>query len=188
MESVGSTPQNQSFINFYASDGLQGNEFSKGASFAYHQSELIFGGTNGITYFNPAEITNSSKKPEIRITDFYIHDKMVKKGMESGGKDIVTTAVMDADHFQLSHKDNSFSIEFSAMEFFSPERITYIYRINHTSWISLQQGINRVSFSNLSPGDYTFQIKSKKIMTLILILKKYVSPLTQHGMHPDGPN
>lgn len=154
-------PKNQSFINFYASDGLQGNEFSKGASFAYHQSELIFGGTNGITYFNPAEITNSSKKPEIRITDFYIHDKMVKKGMESGGKDIVTTAVMDADHFQLSHKDNSFSIEFSAMEFFSPERITYIYRINHTSWISLQQGINRVSFSNLSPGDYTFQIKAK---------------------------
>ena len=81
--------------------------------------------------------------------------------MESGGKDIVTTAVMDADHFQLSHKDNSFSIEFSAMEFFSPERITYIYRINHTSWISLQQGINRASFSNLSPGDYTFQIKAK---------------------------
>ncbi len=64
--------------------------------------------------------------------------------MESVGKDIVTTAVMDADHFQLSHKkDNSFSIEFSAMEFFSPERITYIYRINHTSWISLQQGINQ---------------------------------------------
>lgn len=81
--------------------------------------------------------------------------------MKSGGKDIVTTAVMDAGHFQLSHKDNSFSIEFSAMEFFSPERITYIYRINHTSWISLQQGINRVSFSNLSPGDYTFQIKAK---------------------------
>ncbi len=43
------------------------------------KSELIFGGTNGITYFNPAEITNSSKKPEIRITDFYIHDKMVKR-------------------------------------------------------------------------------------------------------------
>lgn len=47
--------------------------------------------------------------------------------MESGGKDIVTTAVMDADHFQLSHKDNSFSIEFSAMEFFSPGNELPIY-------------------------------------------------------------
>lgn len=155
-------PKNQCFINFYASDGLQGNEFSKGASFACQQGELIFGGTNGVTYFNPAEITYSNKKPEIRITDFYIHDKRVKKGMKSGNKDIVNTAVMDANHFQLSHKDNSLSIEFSAMEFFSPERITYIYRNNSSgNWISLQQGMNRVSFSNLSPGDYTFQVKAK---------------------------
>ena len=154
-------PQNQSFINFYASDGLQSNEFSKGAAFADKQGELIFGGTNGITYFNPTEITTPDKKPEIRITDFYIHDKKVKKGMKSGNRDIVNTAVMDADHFQLSYKDNSFSIEFSAMEFFSPERITYTYSINNSNWISLQQGINRVSFSNLNPGSYTFQVKAK---------------------------
>lgn len=154
-------PQNQSFINFYASDGLQSNEFSKGAAFADKQGELIFGGTNGITYFNPTEITTPDKKPKIRITDFYIHDKKVKKGMKSGNRDIVNTAVMDADHFQLSYKDNSFSIEFSAMEFFSPERITYTYSINNSNWISLQQGINRVSFSNLNPGTYTFQVKAK---------------------------
>lgn len=154
-------PQNQSFINFYASDGLQSNEFSKGAAFADKQGELIFGGTNGITYFNPTEITMPDKKPEIRITDFYIHDKKVKKGMKSGNRDIIATAVMDADHFQLSYKDNSFSIEFSAMEFFSPERITYTYSINNSNWISLQQGINRVSFSNLNPGTYTFQVKAK---------------------------
>lgn len=81
--------------------------------------------------------------------------------MKSGNRDIVNTAIMDAAHFQLSYKDNSFSIEFSAMEFFSPERITYTYSINNSNWISLQQGINRVSFSNLNPGTYTFQIKAK---------------------------
>ena len=97
-------PQNQSFINFYASDGLQSNEFSKGAAFADKQGELIFGGTNGITYFNPTEITTPDKKPEIRITDFYIHDKKVKKGMKSGNRDIVNTAVMDADTFNYHTK------------------------------------------------------------------------------------
>ena len=34
--------------NFYADDGLQGNEFSKNASFADHNGILWFGGTNGI--------------------------------------------------------------------------------------------------------------------------------------------
>lgn len=154
-------PQTHSFTNFYANDGLQGNEFSRGAGFTGPDGEIIMGGTGGITYFNPLEITNPTKKPEIRITDFYIHDKAIKKGMKSEGYEIVQTAIMDADAFQLSHKDNSFSIEFSAMEFYSPERITYMYSLNNSGWISLQQGTNRVSFSNLTPGNYTFQVKAK---------------------------
>lgn len=155
-------PDARSFINFHASDGLQGNEFSKGAAFASKEGEFIFGGTNGITCFDPARISNPNKQPEIRITDFYIHDKTVKKGMKSGGKDIVETAVMDAEHFHLSHKDNSFSIEFSVMEFYSPERITYMYAFNNSSnWVSLRPGINRISFSDLAPGTYRFMVKAK---------------------------
>ncbi len=154
-------PDTQNFINFYASDGLQGNEFSKGAAFVSPEGEFIFGGTNGITYFDPTQISNPNKQPEIRITDFYIHDKTVKKGMKSGGRDIVDTAVMDAKHFHLTHKDNSFSIEFSAMEFYSPERITYMYTFNNNNWVSLRQGINRISFSDLAPGTYHFMVKAK---------------------------
>lgn len=154
-------PNTRTFVNFYASDGLQGNEFSKGAAFQGKQGEIIFGGTNGITYFNPKEITSPNKKPEIRISDFYIHDKVVKLGMQSGGYNIVTTAVMDADKFHLSYKDNSFSIEFSAMEFYSPERISYTYSFNSDTWVNLQQGVNRVSFSDLAPGTYHFQVKAR---------------------------
>ena len=75
-------PSTQTFVNFYASDGLQGNEFSKGVSFASTKGEIIFGSTSGITYFNPGEITSPNKKPEIRITDFYVHDKAVRSGHE----------------------------------------------------------------------------------------------------------
>ena len=37
---------------------------AKNASFADHNGILWFGGTNGITYFNPQEITNPAKKME----------------------------------------------------------------------------------------------------------------------------
>ena len=66
------------FSNFYADDGLQGNEFSKNASFADHNGILWFGGTNGITYFNPQEITNPAKKWNVRIIDFYLHDQPIR--------------------------------------------------------------------------------------------------------------
>lgn len=155
------SPQNGSFINYYAGDGLQGNEFSKGAAFQDEKDNLIFGGINGITYFNPANITVSIKKPEIRISDFYIHDRVVRKGMNSGSYSIIDAPVTDADRFQLSHKDNSFSIEFSAMEFYNPERIVYTYSINDEKWITLQPGINRVSFSDLPAGTYHFKVKAK---------------------------
>ncbi len=154
-------PYSLTFVNFYASDGLQGNEFSKGASFTGPKEEIIFGGTNGITYFNPKEITSPDKKPEIRIADFYIHDKAVRLGMKSGPYNIVTTSVTNADKFHLSHKDNSFSIEFSAMEFYGPERISYSYMFNNNTWVDLQPGVDRVSFSGLAPGTYRFQVKAR---------------------------
>lgn len=155
------SPHNGSFINYYAGDGLQGNEFSKRAAFKDEKGNLIFGGINGITYFNPNNITVSIKKPEIRIADFYIHDRAVKKGMTSGMHPIISTAVTEAGKFHLSYKDNSFSIEFSAMEFYNPERIVYTYSINDDKWITLQPGINRVSFTDLPAGNYRFKVKAK---------------------------
>lgn len=154
-------PESGVFINYYANDGLQGNEFSKGAAFVNKQGYHIFGGINGITFFDPEEIGFQEKKLNIQITDFYIHNLPIRKGMKSNSRDIIRTAVMDAESFHLSHKDNSFSIEFSVMEFNNPERITYMYSVNDDTWVTLHPGTNRLSFSNLAPGKYDFKVKAK---------------------------
>ncbi|MDR0938291.1 MAG: response regulator [Mediterranea sp.] len=157
-------PTGQNFVCYYANDGLQGNEFSKGAVYADNRGELFFGGVNGVTYFNPLEITDAAQPPSIHITGFYLHNRSVKKGMMSGREAIVDRSVMEADRFNLSHSDNSFSIEFSTMEFGNPERITYMYALGDERWITLRPGINRVSFSDLSPGEYRFSVKAKDYM------------------------
>lgn len=76
---------------------------------------------------------------------------------------------MDIDRtneFYLSNQDNSFSIEFTAMEYYNPERISYQYNFNEHGWITLQTGTNRVSFSNIQPGKYKFQVRSKDYTNL----------------------
>ncbi|WP_207431390.1 hybrid sensor histidine kinase/response regulator transcription factor [Sabulibacter ruber] len=159
-------PTKDRFVNYYANDGLQGNEFSKGAAFVNGKGQIIFGGINGITYFNPEEIPDvisaPGKKLEVRITGFYLHNQAVKKGMASGGQDIVDTAVMDADVFRLSHNDNSFSIELATLDFANPERITYQYSLQGEDWISLRPGTNTVNFTDLAPGTYRFRVKAKE--------------------------
>lgn len=149
------------FINYYVGDGLQGNEFYKNTSFKDSQGIIWFGGMNGITYFKPQEIVNPAKQWNIRITDFFLHNKPVRKGMKSGRHNIIDCPVFDAKEFHLSYKDNVFSIEFATLELNTPKYINYLYSINDEKWISLPKGINRISFSNLKPGTYNFKIKAK---------------------------
>nr|WP_315199333.1 two-component regulator propeller domain-containing protein [uncultured Flavobacterium sp.] len=151
----------QKFINFYFNDGLQGNEFSKNASFRDNDSLIIFGGMKGVTYFNPDKIKYNGKSSNVYITGIYIQDKSVKKGMKSGRFDIVDSALIDAKTIDLSNEDNSFSIEFSTMDFNNQQHITYSYSLGNDNWNKLQQDINTVTFDNLEPGTYNFQVKAE---------------------------
>ncbi|WP_229212856.1 hybrid sensor histidine kinase/response regulator transcription factor [Dyadobacter soli] len=157
--------ESQTFVNFYSADGLQGNEFSQGASLVTQNGEFYFGGINGLTHFKPEEIKMSTRRPAVRIVDLYIHDKAVKKGMKSGGYMIVDTTVSSADEFNLPHHDNSFSLEFSTMDFIDAERVSYMYAINDNAWTALRAGTNRLTFDNLAPGKYTFRLKAKSSKT-----------------------
>jgi signal transduction histidine kinase/ligand-binding sensor domain-containing protein/DNA-binding response OmpR family regulator len=153
--------ENNTFVNFFSADGLQGNEFSHGVSMTASNGELYFGGINGITFFRPAEIRVSSKRPTVRIVDVYIHNKAVKKGMKSGSYMIVDTTVSSAKEFHLAHHDNSFSLEFSTMDFFDAERVSYMYSINENDWVTLRPGTSRLTFDNLATGTYQFRLKAK---------------------------
>ena len=149
------------FVNYYVSDGLQGNEFYKNSSYKDSDGIIYFGGMNGLTYFKPREIFSPNKKWNVRISDFYVFDKTVRTGIRSGGKEIIDRSIFEATDFYLSYKDNTFSLEFSTVELNKPERLVYVYSFNNGDWINLPHGINRVSFSNLTPGEYTFRIKVK---------------------------
>lgn len=147
-------------INYYVNDGLQGNEFSKNSSFKDAQGLLWFGGVNGITYFNPIEITNPSRKWDVRITNFYLHNEAVHTGTKSGRYPVIDSPVFEATRFNLSYKDNTFSIEFATEQLLNSERITYQYALNDYKWINTQRGTNIVSFSNLPPGSYHFRLRA----------------------------
>ncbi len=154
------SPTDGRFINYYYSDGLQGNEFTKGASFCDKEGNLWFGGTNGITWFNPKEITTPYKNWTPRITGLYVDGIPVKMGMKSGGKDMITSPVEDASRIELGYGQNSLSIEFSTLELNSPERLQWQYRLGGGVWMTLPHGQNTISLIDLSPGNHTMQFRA----------------------------
>jgi signal transduction histidine kinase/DNA-binding response OmpR family regulator len=148
------------FSNYYASDGLQCNEFSKGASAVSSDGMLIYGGMNGLICFYPQKIKKHCTIPRVRISNFYINNTPVTKAMLSDGRPIVDCDITKADKVWLSSTDNSFTIEFTALEYASRDRISYWYNMDGKGWIRLQQWSNKVSFSNLKPGKHEFCVRS----------------------------
>ena len=147
--------------NYYFRDGLQGNEFNKNASYSEKNGPMYFGSTNGVTFFDPSEIISKGSEVDLKITDFYLEDKPVKKGMKSGPYEILEEAIIDADTVELAHNDNDFSIEFSSFAFKNQQWITYSYSLNSENWIKLRPGMNTVTFNNLEPGTYNFKVRAK---------------------------
>ncbi len=150
------------FVSFFAGDGLQGDEFTAGASLRSQNGEIFFGGINGISYFNPMDIRLETTKPfSAYIVDFYVHDKPVRKGLKSGSREITDAAVIETNVFNLAYADNSFTVEFSTMDYSEFERITFQYALNDNDWTTLSRGHNRVTFDHLEPGKHSLRYRAK---------------------------
>ena len=148
------------FCNYYVDDGLQGNEFYKGSSLKDRNGNLYFGGINGITYFNPDEITVPGRKWNVRIIDMYLHGRAVTSETMSGRRKIIDGPVYNAKRINLSHSDNSFSIELSTHELNRTGSMQFVYSIDGSKWETLPHNTNIINFSELNPGEHLLKVKA----------------------------
>lgn len=154
--------KNDTFCNYSVGDGLQGNEFSDRAVCVIpNDSLLLFGGANGLTWFNPLRLRTRKKLLRLQLVSMSVGEQPVVKGMCSGAYQITDTAVIAAGRFELAHEARAFTLRFSAMEYATPEQVMYEYCINDGGWISLGNGCNDVTFSSLSSGTYHFRVRAR---------------------------
>ncbi len=141
------------FVNFDAQDGLQGFTSSK-ASWISKNGEIFLGGIDGFTYFYPGKI--NEVKPDIVLEDIKISDVSLKS---DSAVVKINKSIMKLDELDLSYTQNNLSFDFASIHFSRPEKNKIIYKLegfdNH--WISTDR--NFASYTNLSPGKYTFIIK-----------------------------
>lgn len=134
---------------FVIVDKLLGREFNIKAVFRSNDGEMFFGGIDGLVSFYPDSLIENSIIPPIRIT-----------ALEKENDGIRGRLNIYRDRIDLSHRDYSFTIEFSAMDFTDPSRNRYSYKMEGISDQWMDIGTRRfVPFTNLPPGDYTFRVR-----------------------------
>lgn len=153
-------PSKGTFANYYVDNGLQGSEFSDGAVSISERGSLLFGGTGGVSWFNPAEVKPPTWKANVYLTDFILGNTPVTQDVKSGMYTVTDTTVINANRFDLCSDDNTFTIQLSTFTYDNPEHITYIYQINNDDWIRLQTGVNEITFNGMAPGTYRFRVKA----------------------------
>lgn len=155
-------PADNRFVNFDSGDGLQGNEFTHGAFCKDSRGVIFFGGTNGVTAFHPYDINDNPREYHPVITRFDIFNTPVNMAMTtSDGDPILDRELGEAEHVTLSSHDNTFSIYFSTLTYDNPDKLVYQYRIyeHGKEWITTAPGQNQLTFNNMPPGKYRFQVR-----------------------------
>lgn len=157
---IGATqyPSKPVFKNYTPSDGLQGYEFNRRAGFKDSKGWMYFGGSNGINYFHPDSIKDNTYIPEVRIVDFLVLDKSVPIGAENSP---LKQNIALSKEITLSYKLSIFKFKFAAMNYVSPERNQYAYKMEgfDTNW-NYSGNIGEATYMNLSPGKYIFRVKA----------------------------
>ena len=154
-------PDNGTITRFYAENGLQSNEFSDGAACASADKRIIImGGTGGVNWFDTDKVKQHPWKAAVNITGLLIGNRSVAPGMKSGIYTIAEGGVYESSQFDLSHEDNSFTLQFSTLTYNNVEQITYVYSINGEEWQKVQTGQNELSFTHLPAGTYKFRLKA----------------------------
>lgn len=151
-------------VNYYIGNGLVEKTYNRGVYFQRGSGTIYFGGNNGITSFYPYEIETPSYNHEVTITNVYVNNQPINTTTLSGGKPIVRTDLFNAKELGFSYEDNTFTFEFSTMDFKSPENIYYEYRVKEFGnvWSSTLPGISRITYNHLNPGKYTLLVRACK--------------------------
>lgn len=140
-------PGDDEIINYYNNEELQSYEFSDGAYYRCEDGKMYFGGVDGFNWFDPRDIHVRTYAPPVLFDNFYIKQEPMP-GFRAD-REIV-----------LTHSENFFSIQFSALEYVRNNNCEYAYILKgfNNDWVHIGTD-NTAVFTNVPPGRYEFCVR-----------------------------
>jgi len=141
-------------------DGLQGQQFNLRSITKTHRGEIIAGGIQGLSFFNPEGLMYNNDTPKIEFTELQLFNEEVKIDSVYGGNHILTQAINRTEMIRLKHGQNVFSVSFSAMNYILPEKTRYMYMLEGFDPDWLTTDVNKLTYTSLPPGEYILKVKA----------------------------
>ena len=155
-------PGAKTFRNFFVRDGLLSDQFYWSSSYADKGGVIYFGGIAGLNYFKASDISTDQETSIPVLTRFSIFNEPVEIGRKYHSRVILTHSIANTGSVELSYEDAVISIEFSALDYYLPEKIRYQYKMEGVDqdWVEVPASRRFANYTNLSGGEYLFQVRA----------------------------
>lgn len=151
-------------IPFGFEDGVEESEFSFNSSAANtNKSELYFGTTNGFYTLHTKEFSQKDIIPSTVITSFSTLGATKNNTLNNEVKEESSSLNISSDSLLiLPHNKNNIVVNFSSLDLTAPNKNQYAYMLEGLNdyWIYTNASNRNANYNDLSPGTYTFKVKS----------------------------
>lgn len=150
--------QTDKITTYTETHGLVTRQFNYNSAFKDDDGTLYFGTVKGFIHFKPSDVRPAAEKMDVNISSLDIQNG-------AGGRRIInSSSASEIKRITLNHRQSTFNINFSSLNFIAPGSIQYAYRMVSLDrdWISLGER-NIVYFTELHPGDYTFEVRAANL-------------------------
>ena len=153
---------NYSLYNYDTSDGLQSNEFNKGAVLHKRDGSVLFGGLYGLNWVRPTSKDEQESLPRVMLTQLFIGEEEVLTGHDYDGNVVLTSALNESSKIELKNTQNTFTIKFAAGNYNQGERLQFMYWMEglDNDWRNGDALLHGVRFRRLPSGEYTLHVKA----------------------------
>lgn len=151
------SPQSGRISCYYREDGLCDNNFFWNAGHKTPGSNIIYlGALHGLMAVDTERSHVVLGNDRVYLTELSVNDRKVH-----AGDGIINTEISRESDIYIHERDKSVTLEFSALDYNAPSSVIYQYRLKGFSdtWTTVPHSRRIAVFSNLTQGDYTFQVR-----------------------------
>lgn len=118
--------------------------------------DIIWGTTKGILEISPNSIAKEGNHGNLVFSNLFVNNRELISTPGISGQEY---NIQYTSQLLLDHDQNNISIDYTIIDYQNQQH-TYLYRLDglDTNWHS-NQHLNRVTFTNLKPGEYRLEIK-----------------------------
>jgi ligand-binding sensor domain-containing protein len=142
--------------HFGKTDGFTGLEVFRNASYRDKEGKIWFGTVNGATVYDPSEDHPYKEPPVTHLTGIKLFYDNIEKTQYV---DNVSAWYPIPQKLVLPYNQNSLTFSFAGIYQRNPEAVLYKWKLKGLSndWSPVLRQ-HEVTYSNLSPGKYTFEV------------------------------